>query len=309
MGGSRRRFFDRETKPEDVLKAIRAEEEKAKDQAFDTEVSETLGDLLADYNARDTEAVSAALQRVKSALESEIEGTVAPIFGGSVRKHTYVDGLSDVDALVILKDAELSRLTPQQVLDYFEQKLRTALSNWKVSRGQLAVTVAQEDLQLQLLPAVREDQGLRIASAKGDSWSKINPQPFFDHLTRVNDRGGGKVIPTIKLVKVINETLSEATRLTGYHIESLAIEAFRDYGGPKNSKAMLVHFFDTSRTRVLNPIKDKTGQSVYVDEYLGPANSQARKMAAEALDRVLRRMKNADASRSKPQWLQILGEE
>jgi hypothetical protein len=117
-----------------------------------------------------------------------------------------------------------------------------------------------------------------------------------------------KLVPTIKLVKVINDDLPKSSRLTGYHIESLAIDAFRDYRGPQTTKAMLKHFFEAARGRVLTRIKDKTGQSIYVDEYLGSPGSKARKYVAEVLDRIFRRMRNADAARSKAQWLQLLGE-
>lgn len=308
MGGSGGGVFERETKPEDVQKTIRKEEEKTRDMAFDVEVADTLGQLLKDYNARDTEAVGAALENVKSALAEEIEGTVAPIFGGSVRKHTYVDGISDVDCLIILRDPQLQSMRPQQVLDYFEERLRKAVPEWEVSRGKLAVTIRKEGSEIQLLPAVKEGKETRIPSARGDSWAKVKPEAFFQQLTKVNERRGGKVVPTIKLIKAINETLPEASRLTGYHIESLAIEAFRNYEGPVNTKAMLEHFSEDACTRVLRPIKDKTGQSVHVDDYLGPANTEDRKLISASLGRVLRRMKNADASRSKDQWLRIVGE-
>jgi len=72
---------------------------------------------------------------------------------------------------------------------------------------------------------------------------------------------------------------------------------------------MLEHFFDRSRDLVLSPIKDKTGQSVHVDTDLGGANSTIRKEVSAALDRVYRRMKNADVNRSEDQWLEPFGEE
>jgi SMODS domain-containing protein len=306
-GGSRR-FFERRKEPEEISVAIRKAEDEAKDQAFETEIAAVLAELLSEYNSRDTKAISAALAEIKHALEFDIEGSVDPIFGGSVRKHTYVDGISDIDSLIALKDAVLQSMTPQEALDYFEAKIREKLPGWQVARGRLAVTVTRNDLQIQLLPAVKQEKGIAIASANGDAWSKINPDTFFRQLARINERRGSKVVPTIKLAKLINETLPEPARLSGYHIESLAIEAFKSYSGPLTAKAMLKHLLEDARSRVLSPILDKTGQSVYVDEYLGPSNSQARKVVSETLDRVLRRIKNADASRSKEQWLRILGE-
>src|SRR5205823_2096169 len=124
---------------------------------------------------------------------------------------------------------------------------------------------------------------------------------------RVNQQSGNKVVPTIKLAKDINYSLPENSRLSGYHIESLAVEAFRYYTGRFNPKAMLEHFFEKASQLVLNRIKDRTGQSLHVDDYLGAPNSRARKQVSNALDRVYRRMKNADAIKSRDQWMRIVG--
>lgn len=309
MGGSGSRGFFRGRTPEDVKQDLRKEEERRTlDQAFETEVAERLGDLLAAANRRDAQVVKAALSEFKDALASDIEGTpdpvFDPIFGGSVRKRTYVEGISDVDALVVLRDPALQAMSPQQVLEHFENRAREQLRGWEVTRGRLSITLSKEGLELQILPAIKEDGKTHIPSARGGRWSEINPEAFFRKLTNTNDRFGGKVVPVIKLAKIINSQQPESLQLSGYHLESLAIESFKSYKGLLNPKAMLEHFFDSSRSLVLAPIKDKTGQSVHVDTYLGAANSSARKEVAAALDRTYRRMKNADVTGSKEQWLE-----
>ena len=94
--------------------------------------------------------------------------------------------------------------------------------------------------------------------------------------------------------------------LTGYHIESIAIEAFRNYQGPKSLNAMIRHFFEVSPSIVLKPIKDKSGQSIHVDEYLGAAQSDERKIRKAALERISRSLKNADGSRNIDDWNHFL---
>jgi hypothetical protein len=309
MGGSGGGGYFVDRTPEQIKSELRKEEERTVDQAFDTETAEAIGQLLAQANVRDVDATSKALDGIKRVLEGDIEGSVDPRFGGSVRKHTFVDGISDVDTLLILRDPTLKTKTPQKVLDYFERKLRKELPEWEVSRGKLAITLRKQGLELQVLPAIRADGTTRIPAARGDRWSEINPEAFFKKLTETNSRYGGKVVPVIKLAKVINDRQPEPLQLTGYHLESLAIEAFKGYTGVLNPKAMLVHLFDRSRTLVLSPIKDRTGQSVHVDDYLGPANSEDRKAVSAVLDRVSRRMKNADVLRSKEQWMELFGEE
>jgi hypothetical protein len=97
--------------------------------------------------------------------------------------------------------------------------------------------------------------------------------------------------------------------LTGYHVESLAIEAFKSYEGPKDTKAMAERFFEFARERVLSPIKDRTGQSLHVDGYAGKKNSVCRRLIAQNLDRVGRRIKNANATQSLDKWRRILNQE
>ena len=168
-----------------------------------------------------------AIGEIKNALSADIEGNVDPILGGSVRKHTYVDGISDIDTLFILRDPKLKSLSPQEVLAYFEQKAREELSDWEVSRGNLAITLRKEGMEIQVLPAVREEGKTHIPSARGDRWSDINPEGFVRKLTETNQKLGGKVVPVIKLAKIINSQQPEALQLTGYHVESLAIESFK----------------------------------------------------------------------------------
>ena len=60
-------------------------------------------------------------------------------------------------------------------------------------------------------------------------------------------------------------------------MESLAVGAFKGYNGALESRSMLLHFLAYSMKAVMSPIPDPTGQSTYVDEYLGPAGSKLRK--------------------------------
>jgi hypothetical protein len=71
---------------------------------------------------------------------------------------------------------------------------------------------------------------------------------------------------------------------------------------------MLRYFFKRAKDIVKTPIRDKTGQSINVDEYLGPENSVRRSQTSYTLDRMYRRMKNADTIGLIDEWSEILGE-
>ena len=106
-------------------------------------------------------------------------------------------------------------------------------------------------------------------------------------MNRAND---GSVVPAVKLIKsMINSSIqSENSRLTGYHIDSLAIEAFKSYTGSTDLESMLDRFLTFAPAAVQTPIRDPSGQSRYVDEYLGGANSPERQRVANALTRLKR---------------------
>jgi hypothetical protein len=111
MGGSGGGYFSRDTKP--LLRQLQNSQEKSQSAEYDAATNNLLATYLSDFNDRDTEAVAERLRAIREALEDEIEGTVDMVFGGSVSKRTYVEGLSDIDALVLLNDSDLATATPE----------------------------------------------------------------------------------------------------------------------------------------------------------------------------------------------------
>jgi predicted nucleotidyltransferase len=298
----------------DYNKTIKDAQDKSLSSSFDSDVNQKIDDKLADFNKRDAEKHRIHLDEIQEIIEDDIEGAIDLRFGGSVSKRTYVDGLSDVDVLVYINKSELIEKSPREVLEFIKTKLHGRLKNVDdISVGSLAVTVKFSDgTEIQLLPAIRKGDGCVIPKQKGNEWSNIiRPQKFAKKLTDVNQKNDGKVVPVIKLVKAINKTqLSEDQQLTGYHIESLAIEIFKNYpeDRPKTSKAMLTYFFETAKERITSPIKDKTGQSYHVDDDLGPENSPERLRASRSLNRIYNKMKTADDIKSSSDWDTILGD-
>ena len=307
MGGSGGGYFRGSTDPGDLARRLRDIEVQTRDEGYETGVNQQLGEFLKDFNARDAAGTREILDDIKKALGNEIGGTVDLVFGGSISRHTYLDGLSDTDALVIIAPDDVGRKSPARLKDRFAQRVRELYGKENVKVGDLAVTVTVRGKEVQLLPAMRDGDGFRIAAPDGRSWSRINPRAFSEKLTQANKVQDGKLIPMIKITKAIIATLPEQQRLTGYHVESLAIEAFKNYEGQRTYKALVAHFFDRASVLVKAPIMDRSGQSVYVDEYLGVANSPERRVVSQALQRVQRKIQNADGSRSLDIWAELMG--
>jgi len=166
-----------------------------------------------------------------------------------------------------------------------------------------------DGVELQLLPAVRTQTGLRIASADGSGWSNVvRPQEFAMKLTDVNQACGRKVVPVVKLFKGLQTALPATSQIKGYHVESLAIEAFKSYTGRQTYKDMLLHLVRTGAQRVLSPVNDTTGQSLHVDDYLGSTSSADRTRVSKTLDRLANRLATADSRASLSDLTNIFGE-
>lgn len=244
-------------------------------------------------------------------MQGDLADNIEQIFGGSVAKHTYADGLSDIDCLLVMDKQDLAAQGPKTMLSDLEATLKDKLGNSaEVSAGRLAVTVKYADGQeIQLLPAARDGDRLMIPSSRVEGqWSTVDPQHFQKGLSKYNAASDGKLVPTIKLAKAIIAQLPESQQLSGYHIESLAIEAFKNYSGPKTASAMLPHFFEHAKGRVLRPMTDSTGQSVRVDGYMGDRDSPARANASHILGRISKRITNATAAGSITQWKDLFGD-
>ena len=249
----------------------------------DEQINGYLRDKLRDYNDRDIEAINRHIRGLRDALEQTGNDVLPTRFGGSVSRHTYVDGLSDVDGLIRINDSSLAGQSPKAVIQKMAELIQRRMPNTKVWTGNLAVTVKYTDgHEIQLLPAIRTRNGYRIANPTRNEWGGvIHPERFAQKLSQVNQANRGQVIPAVKLTKALAHRLirSDRDKITGYHIESLAVEAFRNYRGPTDLKSMVSHLTDYSATAVHQPIRDSTGQSRYVDDYMGGQGSAARQRA------------------------------
>jgi hypothetical protein len=300
-------YFNPGKSLDELLKENSNKEEEA---SFRQDVNTYLNTLLVDINDRDTEQIQTHLETLKKALEKEIEGVIELKFGGSISKHTYANGLSDIDMLVGINKSSLVNSSPSEVLDYFQAMIKERLPGTKVKVGDLAVTVKfTSGYEIQLLPSVITKTGFRIAVPGKNEWSNVvRPQKFAEKLTQVNRENSSRVVPIIKLFKVINNQLAKGLQLSGYHIESLAINFFKNYKGEMKYHTILKEFCNYSQRAVLIPIKDSTGQSINVDGYLGSSGSINRRQVSKGLERLSNRMNRSDSQKSLDEWKKLFGD-
>ena len=308
MGGSGGRLLP-SFSPDEFRKKVSEADAKHRDEAFESDANQLIDKCLTQFNSRDSASINRTLEKIKTELTDQLEDTVDLLFGGSVAKRTHVEGLSDVDALLLLKPEVTAELLPDEIKQLCAERLRELFGRENVWVGDLAVTVKADEIEIQLVPAVRDGEHFKIGSPNGKSWERIRPRTFAAMLTDANGKLGNKLVPTIKLAKALIAQLPEQKRLNGYHVEALALKIFEGYRGELTPRSMLKHFFKESSKQLAQPIPDVTGQSEHVDEYLGEAGSLQRRIVADACDRIGRRMYLADAAKDLAFWRQLFGED
>lgn len=305
MGGSGggRSYFPRPRR--DLQRLIQDSKDDADRQRLDGDINKLMRETLASYE-RDPNKTKERLGEISDVLKDQADMEQL-LFGGSVAKHTYVDGLSDVDALVILNQKEFADKSPEEVLNGFYRSLQDRLTYDEVKsveKARMAVTVIYRDgTEIQLLPSLRTGSKVLIPTASAKEWKETSPKAFQKALTTANERLNQTLVPTIKLIKSLNRGLPEQKRLTGYHIDSLAVDAIRGYRGAKTVKSLFTHILEQASKRVLSPIYDITGQSRIVDAYLGKAKSPERRVVADALTSVVRKL---NAAKTVDEWKAML---
>jgi hypothetical protein len=290
-----------------ALEATRATEEAKRIEA---DVARLLQDELAAYNNIDRDAIRERLDEIEAALGDRVEFDEF-LYAGSVAKHTAVDGLSDVDALMIFSPEDIGNDTPEQIRQRCKGLLDDELDREDVSDvsvGRLAITVKYRDgMEIQILPAVQLGNAVGVPNTAGTRWIETRPDEFRQQLTQANERMGGKLVPAVKLFKSVLDSLPAQQQLiSGYHAEALAVHAAKTFpeGRAKTHKSVLTHIVDSASRRVMEPMPDVTGQSTSVDRDLGPARSTQRRLVQDALGKLYRRMTTA---KSVDEWRRILG--
>jgi len=306
MGGGGYSTFDIGPFSPSIERKIAAAQEKEQLE-FISNVNDYLSTILALFNGRDREATNRKLDRLQELLGNEFEVDKI-LFSGSVAKHTDIDGISDVDSLVILDRQELKEKKPGEVLDAFYSILDSKLPRSEIAdikKGKLAVTVKFSDnIEIQLLPALKTKNTVAISSYDGTNWNETKPKEFQKLLSSANIKMNNALVPAIKLMKAVNDNLPLQKQLKGYHIEGIAVDSIKNYDGEKTPRALLLHIIAHASERILVPIKDKTGQSHMIDSYLGKADSIERKNISQTLSGLKRRLETATTIQ---QWKSVFG--
>ena len=288
--------------PEKFLKALQEMGIRGNDvYAYESKVNKYLLAELTLYNERKVEIIKPILYDVTKTLSSEIEKSIDLFFGGLIAKHNYIDGLSDIDSLLIFKNNESELCSPKKLMKVLFKLLINHYGVDHVKESVPAVTLKYNGQILQFLPSIYDGKDLKFSDPKGDNWILASSTAFPEKLNKINQDNNNQVVPVIKLVKVIINKLPKKQQISGYHTEALAIEIFENYRKKKTLKDMIQVFFEESIEKIKSPITEL----IHVDEYLGEEESLQRKVVCMAFERVSHKLNIANTLQSVESWMKI----
>lgn len=305
MGGSGGYSFERTSRRAWQPSNLESSLEQTRQQAAEAEVAAAFADALSEINQTDTEALNRHKNEILKALETAFEEAYDLRGGGSYTRHTYVNGLSDIDILFVLGPYSSSKIPnkedPQAVLDDMKERLRQRFPNTNITTGRMAVTIQFSDgLELQILPAFRYRSGYRIPDPQGSGWTITRPEIFAKLLQERNTEVGGKLLRCIKLAKRICD--NRGVEVKSYHLENMAVKAFEHYSGSRSDEDMLRHLFNQAKVLASTRMRDITGQQAYVDRL---TSQTQRTMLSQQLAAIEREIAKAEGDGSA--WRKLLG--
>lgn len=264
-----------------------------------TAINNYLNEVLTHINQRDTEKINQRKEEILRILKAEFEEVVDLTTGGSYSRYTYVNGLSDVDILIDLGNYSASGITGKEnseiILQYVADRLEQRYPRTEMKVGKMAVTLKFSDgIEIQVIPAFRHYSGHKIPDPDSSGWISTYPKKFAEDITELNKKTGGKVKPVIKLTKYM--LANNNIEVRSYHLENLAIEAYKNYTGSQTPYEMLIHLMNQSKTRVLRGMDDPSGQFERIDAHLGPRGSLKRQQLSRELRNLEARLKNAKSA-------------
>ena len=242
--------------------------------------------------------VAARQAKVRTAVEGGL--TVSDSFlTGSYRRHTLIAPLreADVDIVVVL-DRDYRQHGPRAVLDMVKSTLRKTYPCSKISRNGQAVTIIFSDFTVDVVPAFAtrwwEDDGWDICNSGDNTWIRTNPKRHIEMSSKINQRTGGLLAPTVKMLKAWNRTAGRPLR--SFHLEVLAWKVF-DPGwfpaswwgagfnmgtDPDNVGRFFAEMPDRLRRRLADPAHSSTDVGAYLN---GSARQDAISKATTAASR------------------------
>lgn len=219
--------------------------------------------------------------KVRAALGRDL--TVHDSFlTGSYRRRTLIAPMRDADVdIIVVLDRTYRRRGPRAVLNLVKDTLGETYPSSKISRNGQAVTITFSDFTVDVVPAFTpwwDSDSLDICNSGDESWIRTNPRKHIEISSKINQRTGGLLVPTVKMLKAWNRTAGRPLR--SFHLETLAWKIL-DPGwfltmwwgpgvglgsDPDNIRKFFTQAQDRLRRRLPDPARDAGDVGSYLTE-------------------------------------------
>lgn len=216
---------------------------------------------------------------------------------GSYRRHTKIDPLRDIDLVIELDDDHKPRYYPDQpkrLLRDLAADLQASYPKGKVTIQKRSVNLqpASSDFGFDIVPAFRRSNAgtIEIPDTGRDGFISSCPKRHSDIVSAQNAATGGKLVPTIKIMKFWNRDRNVIAKLRSFYVEVLTLDSLKSDPGSLSAAVAIV--FRKMSELAGTPIPDPAGIGNPVTAKISPADAVAlrnklkevSRLADEALD-------------------------
>lgn len=147
---------------------------------------------------------------------------------GSYRRRTLIAPMQEADVdIVLVLDRSYRRRGPRAVLDLVKDTLRETYPSSAISRNGQAVTISFSAFTVNVVPAFTpwwDSSSLDICNSGDNTWIRTNPRKHIEISSNINQRAGGLLVPSVKMLKAWNRAAGRPLR--SFHLEVLAWKVF-----------------------------------------------------------------------------------
>ena len=147
---------------------------------------------------------------------------------GSYRRRTLIAPVQEADVdIVVVLDRSYRRRGSRAVLDLVKDTLRETYPSSAISRNGQAVTIRYSAFTVNVVPAFTpwwDSSSLDICNSGDNAWIRTNPREHIEISSKINQRTGGLLVPSVKMLKAWNRAAGRPLR--SFHLEVLAWKVF-----------------------------------------------------------------------------------
>lgn len=197
---------------------------------------------------------------------------------GSAEKDTFNEGISDIDLRAVTDNGTLLGLPPRVAKKLILKQIASIDEKTKPRLGHQTVTISKKGHDYQIIPVVKSKGTTYVPSEDGRYWKAVDLHAFDRELHKLNKRTGGRFCEAVRFVKILsNQYMPKQFRLSGYHIETMALEILRNCPSSMDRTKMVDTILNSIPSRVRYYSPDITGETKAVDHDLGSSYNNNRK--------------------------------